>query len=79
MFFKLNKYVFTPKVCLVLFIFSSTACLAKIYLSNLTTLTGYKIGRLKEQESQLLKEKNHATMKLTSMLRKKNLIKQLKR
>ena len=79
MFFKLNKYVFTPKVCLVFFIFSSTACLVKIYLSNLTTLTGYKIGRLKEQESQLLKEKNLATMKLTSMLRKKNLIKQLKR
>ena len=75
---RFSNIFFSPKISLLLFILSSITCFAKIYLSNITTLSGYKIGELKEQESLLLKKRNLLTMELTSMLRKKNLLKKIK-
>ena len=67
-----------PKIAQLLFIISAFFALTKIYLSNLTTLSGYEIGRLKEHENQLLKKRSLLTMQLTTMMRKRKLIKNIK-
>lgn len=68
----------TPKVhssifiCLIL---AFAVAALRVHLRIKTTLTGYHIGKLKVEESRLLKDKSLLTMKLAKITTRKNLIK----
>lgn len=51
-----------------------SAALARVHTRVQTTLTGYEIGRLKNDEARLLEERSNLRMQLAKLTTKKHLM-----